>query len=209
MVGANPTQASRPGAVPREEYGSESTDYVSIPLDTLQEYFFKVSRAISRIPPHARLAWLEKADGAERASWVSEFREKQETLGTIIKRSGDRRAAHWEPPIMSQALSRPSFPPAPPLAAAGAFAKQNEAARKKAAKKGGKGGKGGGKGKTKGKGNWATHLARGDKVCPDFQRGTCNAQGDSCGKGVHRCAKILKSGRPCGSADHGAARCTK
>ena len=47
---------------------------------------------------HMRFQWFEKADIAERAVWVSAYRELTLTIGQIVKQLSDKRAAHWEPP---------------------------------------------------------------------------------------------------------------
>ena len=35
----------------------------------------------------------------------------------------------------------------------------------------------------------------------------CDKKGPSCDKGLHKCAKILRNGRPCGMSYHGAYNC--
>ena len=79
-------------------------------------------------------------------------------------------------------------------------------------------GKGDAKGKGKGKGRKGNNRSRlvpgsvakaipnGQRLCPDFQKGTCSNATD-CPKGQHRCAMVLQGGRVCGMNNHGAHNC--
>ncbi len=40
----------------------------------------------------------QRIDVAERAAWVSQFREATETIGQVGQGGMDRRGAHWEAP---------------------------------------------------------------------------------------------------------------
>ena len=90
------------GAPADETFGSDSADFVAAPWDLLQAYYFRAVEAISAIPEASRLAWLERADLAERAVWVSTFRDGEATIGAVIKQTMDRRGAHWDPPAAAQ-----------------------------------------------------------------------------------------------------------
>ena len=63
------------GAPPEEIFGSDSTMFVQTPWDTLQSYYFRVSRAIITVPEASRLAWLEETDTAEHSIWANHFRK--------------------------------------------------------------------------------------------------------------------------------------
>jgi hypothetical protein len=59
-------------------------------------------------------------------------------------------------------------------------------------------------------GTTADALRDGKTLCPDFNSGKCNimmGKGQWCNKGLHKCAKVLRSGRPCGMSRHGAHNC--
>ena len=61
------------GATDGESFGTESTDYIAAPWDTLAAYYFRAVEAAAAIPEGSRLAWLERCDSAERSVWVSSF----------------------------------------------------------------------------------------------------------------------------------------
>ena len=88
-----------PGApAEKESFGTDPTKYVSAPWDVLQAYHFRAVRCVQAIPEAQRMAWLERFDMAERAVWVSQFREGTETIGQVVQGVMDRRGAHWEAP---------------------------------------------------------------------------------------------------------------
>ena len=67
------------------------------------------------VPEASRLAWLEGRHIAERAVWVSQFREGDESLGQVVQSVMEKRGAHWDTPIQSMVgRSSPAFPPQPP-----------------------------------------------------------------------------------------------
>ena len=86
-------------------------------------------------PEPYRLAWLEKTDIAERATWVTEFRGTLDSLGVVVQTLFGRRAAHWEVPVMPQPAPR-NPPPAPPLAIMDAMAKRPRGQRRSEQSKG-------------------------------------------------------------------------
>ena len=88
----------RSGAPAEETLGSEPTQFVAAPWDTLEEYYFRAVRSAAAIPEASRLAWLERTDVAERAVWVSTFRDGEATIGEVIKHTMDRRGSHRDPP---------------------------------------------------------------------------------------------------------------
>ena len=190
------------GDAPADEtFGSDSLKFVSAPWDVLQAYYFRAVESIALIPEVSRMAWLERADLAERAVWVSTFRDGEETIGEVIKHTMDRRGAHWDPPAL---------PPA-------AYQQQRQQQQPQK----GQSGKGGkqeqarpiGKGpllasqKPLPAGTVALSLKDGQRLCPDFQKGTCRGKGNQCPKGIHKCGNVTSRGRPCGMAFHGANKC--
>ena len=198
-----------------ETLGTDQTKVVNAPWPLLEGYYFRARRTALRVPEPYRLAWLEKTDIAERAAWVAEFRGTLDSLGTVVQTLFDRRAAHWEVPVMPQMTPR-TPPPPNMLALTDAPAKRPRGQRRKEQGKGG--GKGGGK-KGGGRptppprngpppGSTAQKLKDGKALCGDFQRNTCQIpKGTNCPKGLHRCGKVLPSGRICGMSNHGASEC--
>ncbi len=93
-VGKNP-QAADP---PPETLGADSTQHVLVPLDVVMAYLWRAHAAAHRIPAPQRLAWLESRDCAERAVWVTDFRDSDRSLGSVIRDTLQRRDAHWMAP---------------------------------------------------------------------------------------------------------------
>lgn len=50
-------------------------------------------------------------------------------------------------------------------------------------------------------------LRDGTALCPEYQRGKCSTRGRQCQKGQHRCGRLLKGGRVCGSYQHAGHKC--
>ena len=55
-------------------------------------------------------------------------------------------------------------------------------------------------------GKIARVLSDGRKLCGDFNHASCKSKGD-CDKGVHRCGKVLRSGKTCGNPNHSGKEC--
>jgi len=197
------------GAPVDEAFGNDSTKFVKAPWDVLQLYHFRASRIVMSVPEASRLTWLEERDIAERSAWVSQYREGDETLGQVVQAIMEKRGAHWDAPIQSMAL-RPSTPLQPQ--------QPREAQTPMKQKRGQQEDPGRQKGEpptpsnTPNKmkpGTLATALRDGTVLCQDFNRNKCDAKGSSCSKGVHKCAKVSRGGRPCGMPFHGAHNCRK
>lgn len=197
------------GAPTEEAFGNDSTKFVKVPWDVLQAYYFRASRSAMSLPEGSRLAWLEGRDVAERAVWVSQFREGDESLGQVVQSVMDKRGAHWDTPIQSMVgRSSPAFPPQPPSGPDTRRQQQGQQQKRQQATRRDKQ-------KTAPTGNprrmtpgaTAAALRDGKMLCPDFNRGSCGSKGPSCAKGLHKCAKVLRNGRPCGMLWHGAHNC--
>ena len=213
LAGSNKVQ----GAPQEEVFGTDATKFVDVPWDVLQSYYFRASRAAMLVPEATRLAWLMERDIAERAAWVSQFREGCAPLGQVVLTIMEKRGAHWDPPIHN--TSRPDPAPQPQQFSPGHDSRKR------------------GRGQQKGNGKESLHteqfspsssisqfssssprkmtpgtvapaLRDGKALCPDFNKGTCK-QWSSCEKGEHKCAKVSASGRPCGMSNHGAHTCRK
>ena len=77
---------------PAEEvFGSDAAKFVKVPWEVMQAYHFRASRAAMSVPEASRLAWLEQRDMAERAVWVSQFREGDESLGQVVQSVMEKR----------------------------------------------------------------------------------------------------------------------
>ena len=202
------TGAVKLAQAPNEEtFGSNSVEFVAAPWDVLQAYHFRAAESAAAIPEGSRVAWLEKTDLAERAVWVSTFRDGEETIGNVIKRTMDRRGAHWDPPAAPAADSRRQHG-----TAVEAYGSRNRTKLpNNAANKGAKGkGKGAGGQPARNNlqpGSVATAFQDGKQLCPDYQRGECKTKAMQCTKGMHKCAKVGGKGRVCGMSHHGAHQC--
>ena len=198
------------GAPVEEAFGNDSTKFVKVPWDVLQAYYFRASRAAMSMPEASRLAWLEGRDIAERAVWVSQFREGDEPLGQVVQTIMEKRGAHWDTPIYGQNSGvRPN--PAPQYQQPRAAYEPRSPNKQKQGQQ-----KGSGKQKTSppsgspkkmAPGTTSATLRDGKGLCPDWNAGKCSSKGPSCSKGLHKCAKVLKGGRPCGMSYHGAHNC--
>ena len=74
-----------PGAPSEGAFGSDPTAFVGAPWDVLEAYYFRATRTALAIPEASRAAWLERVDVAERAVWVSQFRDGDRTMGQEIQ----------------------------------------------------------------------------------------------------------------------------
>ena len=194
-----------------EAFGNDSTRFVKVPWDVLQSYYFRASRSVMSVPEASRLTWLEERDIADRSAWVSQYREGDETLGQVVQSVMEKRGAHWDTPIQSMAV-RPETSYQPQhYGAAQTPTKQKRGQQKgqgkKTFQKEQKSPPTANSPKKMTPGTVASALRDGTFLCQDFNKGKCNTKGNSCGKGVHKCAKVLRGGRPCGMAFHGAHNC--
>ena len=204
-----------PGApVEPEAYGGDPTKYVSVPWDILEAYYFRVVRSSQGLSEGARAGWIEKMDIAERAAWVSQFREGGATLGRVVQEVYDKRDAHWEAPpaVQTQPFRDNNYGPRNQPRGGEPSTPQKHPPPGNGRNKGrSDSNKGKGKGKDKGKlppGTVSTTLRDGKKICSDFQKGTCRDQKKaSCSFGLYKCAKVTAAGRICGMNHHGAFEC--
>ena len=82
-----------------EGLGSNSVEYVEVPMDIIQQYFYRAKRSASLVPFGQRLEWLQQGDADERSEWVAKFRDSQKTLGRVIQEVYTMRDAHWSVPL--------------------------------------------------------------------------------------------------------------
>ena len=177
-----------------EAFGNDSTKFVKVPWDVLQAYYFRASRGVMAMPEASRLAWLEGRDIAERTVWVSRFREGNETLGQVVQAVMKKKGAHWDTPITycHNVVVRPSQAPQSWRGPTMPPPSHNP--------------------KKMTPGTTVAALRDGSALCPYWNAGECKwnpkkQSGASCDKGLHRCSKVLKKGRPCGMRFHGAHNC--
>ena len=197
------------GAPPEEVFGNDSTKFVEVPWDVLQAYYFRAARSAMMVPEASRLAWLEGRDIAERAVWVSQFREGDESLGQVVQSVMEKRGAHWDTPIHNMVgRSVPAFPPQPPTVPdtkKQEYGRQRD--RQQPPRKKQRTDPPPSDAKKMTPGTVAVALRDGKLLCPDFNKGKCSTKGPSCAKGLHKCAKVLRRGRPCGMSYHAAHSC--
>ena len=203
------------GAPSDEAFGSDSTKFVKVPWDVMQSYLFRASRAVMCLPEASRLAWLEGRDIAERAAWVSQFREGDEPLGQVVQSIMEKRGAHWDTPIQNVVTRHsPIGTPFRATQPGGSPKKQRHEQQKGNGKKAPHGPKvpfppqppSSNPSKLT-PGTMAAALRDGTTLCPDFNKGKCYSKGSSCSEGVHKCSKVLRGGRPCGMSFHSANTC--
>jgi hypothetical protein len=202
------------GAPPEEVFGSDSTRLIKVPWDVLQSYYFRAARAAMTVPEASRLAWLESRDISERSVWVSQFREGNEPLGQVVQSIMEKRGAHWDTPIqhmVSQPYAaqqpRQQQPQQHPRATNQRPAPTHEAATPPRRQTQGQQQFSPGSPSKPRTGATAETLRDGKTLCPDFNNNKCDRKGPSCDKGLHKCAKVLRGGRPCGMSYHGAYNC--
>ena len=200
------------GAPVEEAFGNDADKFVKVPWEVLQAYYFRASRAVRSMPEASRLAWLEERDIAERAVWVSQFREGDEPLGQVVQAVMEKRGAHWDVVRPSQAPSHGHNMVVRPSQAPQSWRGHNMVVRPSQAPQSWRG-------PTMlipshnpnemTPGTTAAALRDGNALCPYWNAGKCkrNTQELSCDKGLHLCAKVLKKGRICGLRFHGAHNC--
>ena len=208
IAGSNMVQGN-PGA---EAFGSDSTKFVKVPWDVLQSYYFRACRAVMSMPEASRLTWLEGRDIAERSTWVSQFREGDEPLGQVVQSIMEKRGAHWDTPIQNMVVRpNPAFQSQQPRPVhdpkAGRRNGQQKGQGKQSPRREQKPLFSFSSPKKMAPGTVSTVLRDGRNLCPDFNKGNCSTKGPSCAKGLHKCAKVLRGGRPCGMSFHGAYNC--
>ena len=103
-----------------ESLGSNSVEYVEVPVDVIQQYFYRAKRSAALIPYNHRLEWLQQRGNDERSEWVSRFRDSQKSLGRVIQEVYAMRDAHWTGRYILQSV-QPSCrgPGTPPVLCSG------------------------------------------------------------------------------------------
>ena len=151
-------------------------------------------------------------DIAERATWVSQFREGDEPLGQVVQSVMEKRGAHWDTPIQSMVVRmKPASRPHHQQQSSPSVQVHHQARAGYDPKK-----------QIQGQqqepfspsspmklkaGMIADALRDGKRLCPDFNSGKCVHTALRCDEGLHRCAKILRGGRPCGMSSYAAHTC--
>ena len=139
------------------------------------------------------MKWLERQDVAERAQWVADFRDSEDTLGTVITETMRQRDAHWSSVELLAEGDRKQPP------------KEKEQMVKSPKAQGG----------TKPQTQediiagykCCLTLKDGTRLCRAFQTGECKNKGPECPNGIHGCAVITNAtGRVCGMRNHGASQ---
>lgn len=168
IAGASPLPGA-PAAADEAALGADSTLFVAVPLDVAMSYYLRAKRTSNLMPAAKRLAWLQARDAEERAEWVSRFRERASSLGSVIRTVYLARDAHWIPQQSSLPAEMLTFPPVPtPVKAPGTTLPSQFAL-----------------GKSVGGRKVAKTMKDGTRLCPAFQ-GQCKTKGP-CAQGAHRC----------------------
>ena len=165
-----------------EGLGSNSVEYVEVPVDIIQQYFYRAKRSAALVPFNQRLEWLQQRDNDERSEWVARFRDSQKSLGRVIQEVYAMRDAHWSVPITTSGTpsSRSTPEPVTPVKSdSNRWTLGNPINGRQVAK----------------------ILKDGTRLCQAFQHGQCKA------KAKHRCGLVLRKERACGAPGHGAAAC--
>ena len=168
-----------------EVLGSNSTDFVCVPLDIVMSYYYRALKVAEGVPYNGRLAYIQRLDTEDRAEWVQLFREGNLTLGQVIQQIMQKRDAHWvPPPAPKKALEDPLSP----VKDRGAKTRNS--------------GNGDGAKPTK---RSRLSLADGTPLCDDYNSSKgCKTQG--CKK-EHRCSTVLRNGQSCGARNHNFTNC--
>ena len=201
------------GAPTEEVFGSDSTRVIKVPWDVLQSYYFRAARAAMTVPEASRLTWLESRDISERSVWVSQYREGSEPLGQVVQSVMEKRGAHWDTPIQHMVQphaaqqQRQQQPQQHPRATNQRPSPTHEASTPPRRQSQGQQQSSPNNSSKPRWGATADSLRDGKTLCPEFNNNKCDRRGPSCDKGLHKCAKILRNGRPCGMSYHGAYNC--
>ena len=160
--------------------GADSSQFVMVPLDVVMSYWYRAKRTSSVLPMARRLEWVQTRDVAERAEWVSRFRESSASLGAIIKEVMVARDAHW--------IAHLSASPTVELPSAGSttpVVKTQQISQFTL-------------GKSVNGRSVAKTMKDGTRLCAAFQQGQCKQKG-TCPQGQHRCGVVTKKERVRGS----------
>ena len=156
-----------------ETDGSQTYDYVQIPLDVTMNYHARAKRFTASLPRDRALAILKEIDEAERMMWTERMRGPK--AGMVIHQIMMERAHVWvwhEKPGERQ----PTPPLQPPPATK--FHRQPDFTPRAV-------------------GTWATENKGGKLLCQAYQQNQC--AGNSCPMGAHVCAMVVRdSGHVCG-----------
>ena len=215
-------RCKEPGAPAEEVFGSDSAKFAKAPWDVMLSYHFRASRAVMSVPEASRLALLEQRDIAERAAWVSQFREGDDSLGQVVQSVIEKRGAHWDSPMQIALHAYTVESPNPSI-------QQQQSGGQQQSKKQ--------KGQHTGQstqspqnpprtdretsrsrssspmkmapGSVTSTLRDGTVLCSDFNKGECLGMQHmyACSNGAHRCGKVVRKGRPCAGTSHGAHNC--
>ncbi len=156
-----------------ETDGSQTYDYVQIPLDVTMNYHARAKRFTASLPRDRALAILKEIDEAEGMMWTERMRGPK--AGMVIHQIMMERAHVWvwrEKPGERQ----PTPPLQPPPATM--FHRQPDFTPRAV-------------------GTWATENKGGKLLCQAYQQNQC--AGNSCPMGAHVCAMVVRdSGHVCG-----------
>jgi len=157
-----------------ESRNSDPLHFVEVPWDVLIRVHHRATVQVWKVPYSMQLAWLETRMEGEREAWIEELRNSDETLGQVIANVYTSREAVWavvELKFTSQNMQSP--------------------VRKIQDK-----GEQGGSGKKRAQdppesksrapepaANTASSLRDGNKLCANYNRGSCGNKKETCKHG--------------------------
>ena len=92
------------GCPGEEKRGSDSTDFVIVPLDLMLRYHQRAYERSSKVSTH-RLEWLVRKDTDERKIWCELFHNSDKPLGKVVLEVMKEREVMWQPPSEHEAPS--------------------------------------------------------------------------------------------------------
>ena len=168
-----------------EVLGSNSADFVCVPLDIVMAYYHRALKVVEGVPYPSRMAYIQRLDTEDRAEWVKVFREGNFTLGQVIQQIMQKRDAHWvPPPTPKRPLDDKSLSPVK----ADRPTKNNRNTAKDGPSK-----------------RSRLTLADGTPLCDKFNAAK-GCQIPNCQK-EHRCSTVLRNGQSCGARNHNFTSC--
>jgi hypothetical protein len=202
-----------------EVRGSESSQFILVPLGTIMRYHWRCKEASSRVPSANRFSWLKTRCTDERTIWQERHRESHRPLGQIIVEVfKEREPIWWNCPIGQGASSGGD----PKLKN-----RIDELERQNANLLKEKGGAAKGEGARGGSDTNKKHLktqddrgsgknviifktSGGKDLCKDFQFSKCK-NGKDCSNGQHKCGGVMpgSDGKVCNMPGHSGIDCKR
>ena len=183
------------GAQGDEAFGSNVDERVEVPRDVLQDRHSQTYQAATLVQRAAQLTCLEERDIDEHAARVSQYRREEDQSSQVIQPVMGKRGALRDTPTQATATKMKGT----------RQHQQYEAPRITRERE--QHSPAGDSLEKMTPGSWVREICDKTALCRDFNKGKGDIGGRVCSQGVHRSAKVLRSGRPCRITYHGAGRC--